>query len=131
MDKLTMELINKIDNNDNLFWRFQDPKLEVGEESWGMIYSSREEAIQDYMDTLDISYEEAESQAILPGKSCELTFKEIMSYACEFDKSYNLIVFEGSDTYTTGHDGECVANYYSTVYIFKFEDAVNFYNNYF
>lgn len=127
--KLTEELIEKLDNDPNIFWRFQGADWEISgehEESWGMIYSSREEAIQDWMDNMECSYEEAEAEAILPGKSCMPTFKETISFYSRFDSDFVLMAFEGSDTGATGHDDEYVATFYEPVAIFSYDDAIKY-----
>lgn len=127
--KLTEKLIEKLDNDPNIFWRFQGADWEISgehEESWGMIYSSREEAIQDWMDNMECSYEEAEAEAILPGKSCMPTFKETISFYSRFDSDFVLMAFEGSDTGATGHDGEYVATFYEPVAIFSYDDAIKY-----
>lgn len=115
MIKKYIEDIKKWDEDDHVFYRYQCKDWEVGEESWGMIYNNREEAIEDYMDMLECSYEEAEEEAILPGKSCMPTFKEILNFSQEFGEDFYLLVFEGADTRVTGHDGEYVANFYEEI----------------
>lgn len=125
--KLTKELIEKFDNDDSIFWRFQDPNFEITgefEESWGMIYSSREEAIEEYMNDNDCDYDEAEDSAILPGKSCTETFEGIMKfYGSFFLGGYVLMAFSGFDTRAAGHDDESVATFHEPVAIFSIEDV--------
>ena len=112
---ITVKEIEKFDNDKNVFYRFQNPNFEVGEESWGMIYNTREEAIEACMEENDCSYEEAEEYAILPGKSCMPTFEGIMNFASSFDDDYVLLIFRGEDTRCTGHDEEYVARYDETI----------------
>lgn len=108
----TQELIEKLDNNDNIFFRFQEPhqKLTSRSKSWGMIYSTEREAIADGCE-------------ILPGKSCMPTFAEILRWLDYYCKDYILLAFEGNDTGYTGHDGEYVATYYKKVAVWNFEDV--------
>lgn len=126
--KITEEIIDKFDSDNHIFYRFQDRSFAIEgdyEESWEMCYSSKEEAIAGYED-MDLDPEDA----VLPGKSCMTTFKEIMDWVCQFDsKNYVLIAFEGNDTYATGHDDEYVATFYETAAIMDIDDAVNYYNN--
>lgn len=127
--KLSEEIIERFDNDDFIFWRFQCKDWEITgdyEESFGMIYDNREEAIEDYMYEHECSYEEAEEYAILPGKSCMPTFIGIMDFYKAFDKDFVLMAFEGSDTGITGHDGEYVAEFYEPVAIFSYEDAIEY-----
>ena len=42
----TIEKIEKYDDDIHMFYRFQNKDWEMGEESWGMIFSTREEAIE-------------------------------------------------------------------------------------
>lgn len=63
--KATAEMIEEFDENPNVFYRFQRKDLEMGTESWGMIYDNREEAIEDWMEDYECDREEAEEEAIL------------------------------------------------------------------
>lgn len=124
--KLTKEMVEKFDNDSNIFYRFQNPDYEIeGEytESWGMIFSSAEEA-RECAEEWGLE----EDEAVLPGKSCMDTFKGIMQFACQFSDNDVLLVFRGTDTYATGHDGEFVAEYEEPVAVFSMEDAVAFDN---
>lgn len=107
--------------------RFQDPDYDIeGEykQSWGMIYSSAEEARK-------CAEEEgmSEEEAVLPGKSCMNTFKGIMHFSERFCEDDVLLVFEGEDTYVSGHDEEYVAEYLAPVAVFSMKDALYFYEN--
>jgi hypothetical protein len=124
---LNKDLIEKLDNDEHIFWRFQNPDWTISgdhEESWGMIYGSRDEAIETYMDDMECDYDEAEENAILPGKSCMPTFEEIMHFTSSFDNDFVLLAFYGKDTRYTGHDDEYVAVFYEPVSIFTFEDSI-------
>ena len=125
---ITVKEIEKFDNDKNVFYRFQNPNFEVGEESWGMIYNTREEAIEACMEENDCSYEEAEEYAILPGKSCMPTFEGILNFASQFDDDYVLLIFKGEDTRYTGHDDEYVARYDETITTLSMDEVVDLLN---
>ena len=125
---ITVKEIEKFDNDKNVFYRFQNPDFEVGEESWGMIYNTREEAIEAYMEENDCSYEEAEEYAILPGKSCMPTFEGILNFASSFDDDFVLLIFKGEDTRYTGHDDEYVARYDETITTLSMDEVVDLLN---
>lgn len=119
--KLTAELIEKYDDDSQMFYRFQNPAWEIGEVSFGMIYSSEEEARQDYED-MDLDPDDA----VLPGKSCMDTFAGIMRFVDSFDKDFELIVFHGYNTGANGHDDEYVAEYFETMEKFSFDEACEY-----
>lgn len=124
--KLTIELVEKFDEDRGIFYRFQNPKYEIeGEytQSWGMIFSSAEEA-RECAEEWGMDKDEA----VLPGKSCTNKFENVMDYVCQFSDDDVLLVFEGVDTGVSGHDGEFVAEYISTVAVFSMDDAVDFFN---
>lgn len=127
--KLTEELVEKFDDDRGIFYRFQNPAYAIeGEymQSWGMIYPSAEEAIA------DAEWEgwENPEDAVLPGKSCWDTFRNLMSgnTILAFSNTDVILVFEGCDTGVEGHDGEYVAEYISPVAVFSMQDAIEFYN---
>lgn len=113
----TMELIEELNADRNIYFRFHDPsiRLTYKSKSWGMIYSSAREA-------------EADGSEVLDGKSCMDTLEGVMSYANEFDKDYVLMAFVG-DYNGSGSDGECVCKYRGKVAVFSYEDICNFYEN--
>lgn len=115
--KPTMELIEKLNKDNNVYFRFQDPsiRLTYKSKSWGMIYSSAKEALADGSEVLD-------------GKSCMDTIEGVMSYVDAYDKDYVLMAFVG-DYNGTGSDGECVCKYNGKVAIFDFEEIYDFYEN--
>lgn len=129
-EKVTEGLINKLDNDRNVFYRFQDKSFDIDadhSESWGMIYSTRQDAIEDYMSDYDCDEEEAEENAILPGKSCMTTLQEIWKWSGEFDsKNFVLLAFYGTDTYAEGHDGEYVAEFNEAAAIFDIDDVYGY-----
>lgn len=123
--KLTKELVEKFDEDRGIFYRFQNPNFEIeGEytQSWGMIFSSAEEAKEC---AEEWGYDEED--AVLPGKSCMDTFEGIIGFIDEFSYEDVLLVFEGEDTYVEGHDGEYVAEYLKPVAVFSMDDVVKFY----
>lgn len=128
-NKLNKEIIEKFDNDSGIFYRFQNPEYEIeGEylQSWGTIFSSAEEARE-----CAEEWGMAENDAVLPGKSCMSTFREIMAghWICETGDDDVLLVFEGIDTHISGHDGECVAEYIKPIAVFSLDDAIEFYEN--
>lgn len=115
--KATMELIEELNNNDNIYFRFHEPNIRMTykSKSWGMIYSSAKEA-------------EANDSEVLEGKSCTDTIEELMQWAHHYDNNYVVIAFVG-DYIGVGSDGECVCKYKGKVAVFEYEDFVDFYNN--
>lgn len=116
-NKATMELIEELNNNKDVYFRFHDPSIRMTykSKSWGMIYSSAREA-------------EADGSEVLDGKSCMDTIEGLMQYEQYYDSSYVVIAFIG-DYNGLGTDGECVCKYNGKVAVFDFEDFTNFYNN--
>ena len=115
--KATMELIEELNRNKDVYFRFQDPNIRLTKKSksWGMIYSSAREAI-------------ADGSTVLNGKSCTETLEDLMQYAQYYDNNYIVMAFAGEYN-GTGHDGECVCKYNGKVAVFNFDDIINFYNN--
>lgn len=127
--KITANVIEKFDDDKNIFYRFQNPEYEIAgqyTQSWGSIFSSADEAIEC---AEEWGYEKED--AVLPGKSCMDTFEGLMSgnWILQTGDNDVLLVFRGSDTYTTGHDGEFVAEYEEPIAVFSLENAINFYEN--
>ena len=121
------EEIIKYTEMENIFFRFQNPCYAIeGEytQSWGMIYSTAEEAIENCEDD-----GLTEDEAVLSGKSCMPTFHEIIHWGSQFNDDDVLLIFKGYDTYETGHDGEYVADYDETVAVWSVKDVFDFYNN--
>ena len=121
-EKITLEKIKKFDSDRNIFYRFQNPAYEIyGEytQSWGMIFSSAEEAME-----CAEEWGMTEEEAVLPGKSCMDTFEHIMSFSDQFSDNDVLLVFVGEDTYAEGHDGEYVAEYIESVAVYSMEDVL-------
>jgi hypothetical protein len=115
-----MEDIEKFDNDEHVFYRFQNPyiKLTSRSKSWGMIYDTEREARKAYKDE-DLNPDDA----ILNGKSCMPTFEEIIHFSQFYSKDDVLLVFYGTDTRETGHDGEYVATYYNKVAVWSMEEV--------
>lgn len=123
--KITEELIEKFDEDSDIFYRFQNPKYEIeGEyrQSWGMIFSSEKQA-RECAEEWGMS----EEDAVLPGKSCMDTFEGVMRFFDEFAPTDVLLIFKGKDTYVSGHDGEYVAEYLEPIMVFSREDALEYY----
>lgn len=87
-----------------------------------MIFSSAEEARE-----CAEEWGMDEDEAVLPGKSCGFTLKEVMRWADQFGYDDVLLIFEGVDTGVSGHDGECVAEYIAPVAVFSMQDVVEYY----
>lgn len=103
-NKPTLEKIEKYNEDRYIFYRYQMKDWEMGTQSWGMIYSSAEEAIECCEDdglTPD--------EAVLDGKSCCRTADELFGYSGNFDKDFRVLVVSGRSV-GEGHDGEDVVD---------------------
>ena len=100
----TIEKIRTYDSDDDTYYRFQNKDWEMGTKSWGMIYSTEEEAIESCE---DFGY--TPETAILNGKSCCCTADELWGYAQNYDKDFVVLVLEGAYV-EEGHDGESVVD---------------------
>ena len=107
-NKPSREKFEIYNEDNNTFYRFQNPNHEIGEQSWGMIYSSPEEAIEDGSDVLN-------------GKSCCWTARELSNYMQYFDKDHNVLVVNGRYV-EDGHDGEPVVDIISIEEVWSYED---------
>lgn len=116
----TKELVERFNNDDNIFFRFQEPhqKLTSRSCSWGMIFQSKAEAIRDCE-----QWGMTPDEAVLPGKSCTAKLKDLEKWICEFSNNYVVLAFEGTDTGVAGHDGEYVATYHKKVAVWSIEDV--------
>lgn len=122
--KMTLELMEKFDEDRNIFYRWQNPTYEIAGEftqSWGMIFSSEQEARE-----CAEEWGYTEDEMILPGKSCMDTLEHIVSFAAEFSDTDVLLVFRGADTWVTGHDGEYVARFDEPIAVFSMADILDF-----
>lgn len=121
--KPTEEMVEKFNEDSNIFFRFQNPNWELDQDSksWGMIYGSEEEAIENCEDD-GLS----EDEAVLPGKSCMDTLEGVWEWADQFDDSYVVLVFEGDDTGVNGHQDEYVTEFIKPVAVWSMEDCYNY-----
>jgi hypothetical protein len=119
------EDIENFDKDSSIFYRFQNPynRLTSRSQSWGMIFGSKAEALRDCEE-----WGMTKEEAILNGKSCMLTFDEILNFSSEFSYDDVLLIFEGSETNETGHDGELVATYYKKIAVWNKIDVSNYAN---
>lgn len=106
----TAEKIEEYNRNKNTFYRFQCKDWEMGTKSWGMIYSSEEEALED-------------GSTVLDGKSAWSTAKKLYNMRLDFDNDFCVMVLQGSDV-ETGHDGESVVDVENIVEIWSREDFI-------
>ena len=100
----TPEKIEKYDSYENIYYRFQMKDWEMGTQSWGMIYSTPEEAIECCEDD-GLTPE----TAVLDGKSACDSARELMKFVQSFDEDFRVLVLSG-DYVEEGHDGESVIN---------------------
>lgn len=107
-NKPSKEKFETYDENNYTFYRFQNPNHKIGEQSWGMIYCTPEEALEDGSDVLN-------------GKSCCWTSRELSNYMQYFDNSYNVLVVNGNYV-EDGHDGEPVVDIICIEEIWSYED---------
>jgi hypothetical protein len=107
-NKPTIDKIENFDDERNTYYRFQNKDWGIGTQSWGMIYSTPEEAIED-------------GSTVLNGKSCCSTAKELYNFMDYFDTDFNVLILEG-DWVEEGHDGEDVVEVSSIKEIWSFED---------
>jgi hypothetical protein len=104
----TQEKFDTYDKASDIYYRFQDKKYEMGTQSWGMIYSSPEEAIEDGSDVLN-------------GKSCCSTARKARGFALEFDNDSVVMVLKGWFV-EVGHDDEDVIDVEEVLEIWSRED---------
>ena len=122
-NKPTIEKIEKYDSMNNVYYRFQMKDWEMGTQSWGMIYSSAEEAIENCEDD-----GLTEDEAVLNGKSCCSTAKGLMNFICSFDKDFRVLVLDGNYV-GEGHDGEDVVNVNEILEIWDFDEFADVTNS--
>jgi hypothetical protein len=115
-NKPTVEKIEKYDEKSNVYYRFQMKDWEMGTQSWGMIYGSAEEAIECCEDD-----GLTPQTAVLDGKSCCDTAKELMSFIQNFDKDFRVLVLSGSYV-EEGHDGESVVDIDEILEIWDYDE---------
>lgn len=123
-DKPTEKIVEKFNKDNHIFFRFQNPNWELNQnsKSWGMIYSSEEEAIECCEDD-----GLTEDEAVLPGKSCMNTLEGIWEWADRFNFDTDIVlVFEGDDTGVNGHDDEYVAEFIKPIAVWSIKDCYNY-----
>lgn len=117
-NKPTIEKVEMYDNDRDTYYRFQHKDWEMGEKSWGMIYGSEEEAREAYEeDGLD------PDDAILNGKSCCSTLKELSNHSFSFNNQFVVLVLTG-DYVEDGHDDEDVIDVAEILEIWSWEDYI-------
>lgn len=118
-NKPSIEKIENYDNDNYIYYRFQMKDWEIGTQSWGMIYNSAEEAIENCEDD-----GLTEDEAVLDGKSACFTAKELMDFVCQFDKDFRVLVLNGNRV-GEGHDGEDVIEVNEILEIWDFDEFTN------
>lgn len=118
-NKPSIEKIESYDNDNYIYYRFQMKDWEMGTQSWGMIYNSAEEAIENCEDD-----GLTEDEAVLDGKSACFTAKELMDFVCQFDKDFRVLVLNGNRV-GEGHDGEDVIEVNEVLEIWDFDEFTN------
>lgn len=115
--KPTVEKLNDYNYDDNMFYRFQNPMHEMGEESWGMIYKTREEAIE-------------EGCTILNGKSCCWNVDDFTEYLSYYNNDYVVMIVKGWYV-ENGHDKEPVVDISEIVEVWDYDKFVEVYQEYY
>lgn len=118
-NKPTAEKIERYNEESNVYFRFQEKDWEMGTQSWGMIYSSAEEAIECCEDD-GLTPE----TAVLNGKSCCDTAQELMNFTQCFDRDFRVLVLTGSYV-EEGHDGESVVDVDEILEIWDYDDFID------
>lgn len=98
----TIQKIKEYNEQDNVYFRFQNSEWEMGEKSWGMIFDSEEDAIENCEE-----WGMTPEEAILDGKSACYTSTQALNFASNFDKEFVVLVLKGSYV-QDGHDEEPV-----------------------
>jgi hypothetical protein len=95
------------------YFRFQNPKRELTSESksWGMIYMSEKEAIE-------------EGSYVLEGKSCVSKPTDLIDWMQSYNNSYVILAFKG-EYVGEGHDGEDVVKFREAVEVYDFDEFFN------
>lgn len=118
-NKPTLEKIEKYNEDRYTFFRYQMKDWEMGDQSWGMIYSTAEEAIENCEDD-----GLTEDEAVLDGKSACNTAQELFGFSGMFDKDFRVLVVSGKSI-GTGHDGEEVVDVDEILEIWDYEEFDN------
>lgn len=118
-NKPTLEKVEKYNEDRYTFFRYQMKDWEMGNQSWGMIYSTAEEAIENCEDD-----GLTEDEAVLDGKSACNTAQELFGFSGMFDKDFRVLVISGKNV-GTGHDGEEVVDIDEILEIWDYEEFDN------
>lgn len=118
-NKPTLEKVEKYNEDRYTFFRYQMKDWEMGNQSWGMIYSTAEEAIENCEDD-----GLTEDEAVLDGKSACNTAQELFGFSGMFDKDFRVLVISGKSV-GTGHDGEEVVDIDEILEIWDYEEFDN------
>lgn len=113
-----LEKINKYDEQSNVYYRFQCKDWEMGTKSWGMIFASEKDAIEN-CEEWGLTPEEA----ILNGKSACSTANYLWSFSSQFDEDFRVLVMEG-EYVEQGHDGEDVIKVSEILEIWDYKDFI-------
>jgi len=108
----TIEKIRMYDEDSNTFYRFQEPFYEMGKKSWGMIYASEKEALED-------------GGIVVNGKSCCINHRHAWQYADAFDKEALMMIVKGYGLGTGEDQYEEVVDVEEIVEIWSYEDFCN------
>lgn len=114
--KPTTELL-KTYMDKGYYFRFQNPKraLNRDSKSWGMVYSSEKEALED-------------SSTVLEGKSAVINPTDLVDYIQQYDDSYVVLVFDGERT-GYGHDGELAVKFEKEIDVFSRTEFYDLFRN--
>lgn len=116
----TEETLNGIEYEDDWYLRFQNKNLEIGEQSWEMMYETADEAREAYEeDGLD------PDDAVLDGKSCCCTWHEAAEYAGYYDEKDTVVLLIRGFCNCTGHDGEAVVDISEIAEIYDYDQFCN------
>ena len=107
----TNEKIQSYDANNDTYYRFQNPTHAAGSQSWGQVYSTPEEALED-------------GSTILNGKSCCSTASKLYGFRHEFDNDYVVLVLKGWYV-EVGHDDEDVVDIDEVLEIWSYDEFVS------
>ena len=118
-NKPTLGKIEKYNEDRYIFFRYQMKDWEMGYQSWGMIYSTAEEAIENCEDD-----GLTEDEAVLDGKSACNTAQELFGFSGMFDKDFRVLVVSGKSI-GPGHDGEEVVDVDEILEIWDYEEFDN------
>ena len=105
----TIEKIRMYDEDNNTFYRFQEPFYEMGNKSWGMIYATEEEALED-------------GGIVVNGKSCCMNHRYAWQYVDAFDNEALMIIVKGWSLGTGEDQYEDVVDIEEIIEIWNYDD---------